>query len=973
MTDRKDTMANTLKTNDRLHGFTVRRVKPIAELEAELVEMEHDATGLKLAWLSRDDDNKTFGIAFQTLPEDDTGVFHILEHSVLNGSDRYPVKEPFVELMKSSLNTFLNALTFPDKTLYPVSSRNDQDLLNLMRVYLDAVFHPKLLSCPEIFAQEGWHYTFDEEGNAGYSGVVFNEMKGAFADPDELLYDSLGIALFPDSPYRFNSGGDPEKIPDLTWEKFAQTHRRFYSPSNAYIILDGDLDIDTVLGVIEDEYLSGLLRGERLMPAAMQAPVSAPAVEVEYEISEEEDENDRYRIAWGGMIGRFDERERVTAAQVLADAIGGTNQSPLTHTVLETGLAEDVILSVNTSIPQPWMMLEVRNVKKDGIETVKNKVRSELEKLAQGLDREVIEAVMANMEFRMRERDYGGYPKGLIFGIDMLDSWMYGGEPEMNLEVGTLFEDLKKKLDAGYFEKLLRSIFLENPHEASLTLVPSHTAGQKRAEKEQARIAAEEALWEDGKREELKAYETYLNKWQAREDTPEALATIPQLTIRDLDREPEKLPLEEMTIGGRTVLYHAVPTGGITYMTLYFDADGLSAEELSALSFLCELPGRLDTDTHTSGELLNLERLLIGSLNIGVTSFRSALDPETFTVKLGVSFNALERNIEEAAAYVTEILTRTNLEKEAPVRELMKQKKTQINQRIVMSGTSVAMERLYAQYSANGMFSDVTGGYAYYRWLKKADEKTDYETLKELFGSLMRRIIVKERLTVSVTGELTEAAKSVLEALPGAFGQGTPAEREILLVPFGKRREAVVVPSDVAFAVRGGMFTPEPDGGIWAVIGKAATLGYLWNTIRVQGGAYGTGMAARFTGFAACYSYRDPDPARSLEKYPEAADWVEALCASGESLDGFIIGAVADSSPLLTPRRRGSLSDACWFSGDSWELRCRRRASLIDATKEEILKRTAALREALADGGVCVIGSRAQIDAIGGWDCVNTL
>ena len=478
-----------LEVNEVLHGFRVQRRVPLEELQGTLIQMEHETTGLKLIWLDRAEENKTFGIAFKTLPWNDTGVFHILEHSVLCGSDRYPVKEPFVELVKNSLNTFLNAMTFPDKTLYPVASKNNKDFINLMRVYMDAVLHPAIYRNPNIFRQEGWHYAFDEAGTPSYKGVVFNEMKGAMANADELLEDAMCQAMLPDTPYRFNSGGDPKHIPDLTYEDFIHTHRKFYAPSNAYICLDGNLDIDEVLGILQDEYVKDFGRTEPVHFPPKQAPVDGGSRRVTYEIAPDEENEPRMRIAWGGVIGDYDDREKLVAMHVLHSVIAHNNHSPLVKCILDRGLAEDVIVSVMDSVRQPYARIEVRNYAPENTDLIRTLIHDELNRLVkEGLDREELDSALANTEFIMRERDFGSYPSGLIYSFNILESWLYGGKPEANLQVGDIFEKLREKADQGYFEELLRAVYLDNDHRCEVIMEPSRRAGEERRKAEERRL-----------------------------------------------------------------------------------------------------------------------------------------------------------------------------------------------------------------------------------------------------------------------------------------------------------------------------------------------------------------------------------------------------------------------------------------------------------------------------------------------------
>ena len=608
--------------NTPLHGFTEIRQAPLPELDATLHEMEHEQTGARLVWLERDEENKTFGIAFPTLPKDDTGVFHILEHSVLCGSDRYPVKEPFVELLKHSMNTFLNALTFPDKTLYPISSRNPKDFLTLMRVYLDAVFHPAIYHNPAIFRQEGWRYEFDADGKPHYKGVVFNEMKGAFADADELETNALNRALFPNTPYQFVSGGDPACIPDLTYEQFLAAHRKFYAPSNALIFLDGAVDLDTVLRVLDEEYLRSFARSERTVFPPLQAPVDGGVQRIEYEVASEAEEPGRTRLGYGFVLGSYADRETLVATEVLAQVLAGDNESPLCRAVLSRQLAKDLMLRVYDSVAQPWLQMEITDLHAENAAAAEQAVLDELRRLAeQGIDCTKLEAALARREFEMRERDFGPYTPGVGFCMQTLESWLYGGRPEANLQVGALFDSLRAKMREGYFEDLLRRIFLENPHRAKVVLTPSHTAGEARRRTEADRLAREAAAWTEADRTALQQEQQELDVWQQTPDSPEALATLPSLTLADLPAAPTDLPLETATLAGIPVLLHRVKTRGIVYLTFYFDADGLRPEQMSELGYLCQLLGHLPTRHYTAEQLNDRIRLTCGELRFYATAY----------------------------------------------------------------------------------------------------------------------------------------------------------------------------------------------------------------------------------------------------------------------------------------------------------------------------------------------------------------
>lgn len=957
--------------NKNLSGFSLVKATELPELAAVLYRMVHDKTGLELVWLSRDEENKTFGIAFETLPWDDTGVFHILEHSVLCGSDKYPVKEPFVELLKSSMNTFLNALTFQDKTMYPVCSRNDRDFVNLMRVYLDAVFRPLIYSKPEIFYQEGWHYELDENGNPSYKGVVFNEMKGAFASADRQVAGELNRLLFPNSPYGFESGGDPAAIPNLTYEGFIDSHRRFYAPSNAYVFLDGTMDIEKILSILNDEYLCNYGRTERMAPPAMQQAVCGQS-EGEYELAPGEALDGKVRLSFGKVIGTFADREKLIAAQILAEVLCGSNQSPLSKAILSAGLAQEVNMGVNDGMLQPWLMLDVKNIREEDLTAVQSLISTTLEDLAEkGLDRDQLEAVMANTEFKLRERDFGSYPQGLIFGFNALESWLYGGDPAANLEVGDLFVNLKKKLDEGWFEQLIRELLLQNPHSAKLILRPSYTAGQQRREAEQAHLDAESGAWSGEDRAAIAKRQEVLLAWQNSEDTPENLSTIPQLALEDIPAQPEQIPTEERTALGIPVLVHSLNTSGIVYVNLYFNAEGCKEEDLSCLAFACNLLGSADTRDHTAEQIINRTHLLCGDFRASVGSYTVSGDPGQAAVKLQVSFSALESKLEEAVKLVAEVLTGSVFADNMTL-EILRQSRMQVFQRGVMAGHAAGLGRLAAQSAASGVAEECTGGVTYYQWLKTQEENWDFAALNEHMSALLGSIVSRNGLTVSVTG--TEKVAELVEQLAVVLPECTPLPA-VQLKPWGVRKEGVAIPADVSFAIAGG--NVKEQGGAFSgqlqLAGQIISLGYLWNAIRVQGGAYGAGMLARDTGLTACYSYRDPNGAASVEKYRSCGDFLRGFAGQGSDFTGFIIGAVASRSPLMTPKTKAQVADRFYFSRTTWADRCRVRNELLHTTAQQLVEAADLLDKAINNGGLCIVGGQAQLEKCQGLEEIITL
>lgn len=956
-----------MKQQLSIHNFDHISSTQVGELGATLHQFTHTPSGARLVWLERPDENKTFGIAFRTLPWDDTGVFHILEHSVLCGSERYPVKEPFVDLLKSSMQTFLNAMTFPDKTYYPVSSRNPKDFLNLVRVYLDAVFHPVIYTRPEIFQQEGWHYELDEEGNPSYKGVVFNEMKGAMASPDALMQKQVLRLLFPDTPYRYVSGGDPAHIPALTYQQFLDSHRRFYAPSNAYIVLDGSMELQPVLALLDEE-LSTHGAPQPQPEIAMQAPVTPAMERVRYEVAPNEPLNRRARLGLGYVVGDFTARLEVLALQALGDALCGSNQAPLKHCLLSQGLAEEVRFQVVDGIQQSFVLLEVLNLEEERAEQVEGVLRDTISALCRdGLDHQQLSAVLANMEFQMRERDYGSSPQGLGISMSILDSWLYGGGPADGLEVGGYFRTLNEQLEQGYFEALLARIFLHSDHRCKLLLLPSHTLGAEKQEAERARLAAAAQGWSEQQRAEIRQMQQTLRDWQATPDAPEDVARLPRLALSDISPEPEEIPTRVGALEGVTALEHTLPTGGIDYVNLYFHVGDVAEEELPALSLLCTLLGKLDTARCDTLELQKRCRGLLGNFEFGVQAYTRINQPEQCLPVVGVSFSALEDKLAEAAALVAEMVCTTRFDDGEKVLAILRQRITRLEQSIAGSGASYAMQRGLAGVCVEGVVKEQSSGVAHLQWLKQLLGRFDQDcpALLEQLSALARRVFTRARLTVSTTGTDGQMGQVLARNLLDALPQGEVRPEGCVLRPWGVKREGIVAPTDISFAVMAGSLAAHGGGydGQGQVLSRMASLDYLWNAVRVQGGAYGAGMVLHPSGAGAFYSYRDPNAQRSLACYAQTAGQLEEMLSAGPDLTGFIIGAVAESEPLLLPHRKGKLGDRLYFQGVTQEHRRAERQAMLSVTAEHLGGHLKAMEAMTRQAGVCIIGARNQVEA----------
>ncbi len=961
-----------MQKGDVIHGFQVRYSQPLLEIGATLWRMEHTKSGADLIWLDRADDNKTFSIAFKTIPQDSTGVFHILEHSVLNGSRKYPVKEPFVELLKSSMATFLNAMTFPDKTMYPISSRNGQDFLNLMDVYLDAVLHPLSVEDPHAFRQEGWHYELDApDGELRCNGVVYNEMKGAYASPDTVMMGELNALLFPDNCYGYESGGHPDHIPELTYENYLASHARFYHPSNAYIFLDGQVDLDGALAKI-DSFLADYDRIDPKADIPMQAPVAPAERTCAYEIGPEEDEANKAILAGGWVIGPFDDVERGLAFSVLSRLLCGSNESPLTRALLEAGLAEDVSLDRMDSVQQPYAMLQIRNVdpaKKDQIWTLVEKVLTEQ---AQGLDHKRLHSILNRLEFTTREKDFGTMPRGLAYAIVSMEGWLYGGDPAQGLSYDEMFASLRAKIDAGWFETFLREVLLENPHRARLVMLPSKTLGEEKRAAEAARLAQVKAGWDQAQIQKVMDEFAALRARQSQADTAEKLSCLPVLRLADI---PEKgMPVRQQidVVDGVTLLHQGVETGGITYLDLFFSLADMPAETLQKVSFLCDLLGQVATEDHT---VLELHSEIEGSLG-RFAATQGAYGPVGRTAEaapyLTVSVSTLEGHKAQAVSLLDEILDRSRFDDRPYIYNVLRQKRIGLEQSVTMAGNSFAAMRVFAQCSARGALTDAVSGIGMLRWYQAA-EKTFDEAGEALCGELKvlcAQIFSRARVTVSLTGPRDDGFVRDALAVLGTAPMGENAVYE----PLPAAREGFVIPAEVGFAARGANLygLGAAYSGKALVAGQLLTFDYLWNEVRVKGGAYGVNLSVRTSGDVGFTSYRDPSPAASLDTFAAAAQALRDVCAGGD-IEKFIIGTIAVTEPVLSPWAEGVRAVSLYLNGQSGEDLARLRREILAATPEELAAFADVLDAVCAEKRVCVVGGRAVVDARGGLDRVETI
>ena len=961
----------------RAHGFTVEAVEDVPEIDGTAYRMRHDASGARLLYLANDDANKAFSISFKTPPADDTGVFHILEHSVLCGSRKFPVKEPFVSLLKTSMQTFLNAMTFPDKTMYPVASTNMQDLMNLADVYLDAVLHPAIFEKRTVFEQEGWHYELSEEGALRYNGVVYNEMKGALSNPESVLYDALSAALFPDTAYRFESGGDPKSIPDLTYESYLDTHRRHYRLDNSYLVLYGDLDLERMLAFLDEDYLAPGAAEQASQnvgapnPLSRQAPVAAEGVVRAMETAPE-----NAMCGLGFVVGDASERRRLVAADVLVDAVFGSNESPLKRAVLDAGIADDATAFLADGLLQPFVVIQTKNAKPDTLNTLSQVVRETCERLArEGIDRDILRGSIASAEFALREHDFG-YADGVALAVSSMAGWLYDdANATSHLRYEEDFAALREAVDEGYFERLLTELFLENGHRASVELRPCEPAGEPA---EAARLAEIAATLSDDDRTRIAADAAALRCAQEAPDAPEAVAALPRLSRADIGEAPAQPPYRVVDAGGQPCVYHAVRTHGIAYAYRYYDISDLPVDDLPYATILALVLGKLGTARRTAAEVDSLVQNELGALSFFLETYEDAADADAALPRFVVGASALSEKVESLTEIVREIMLETEFSDTARISDALVQKRVGMEQGFANAGHSAALARAEAHVTPAGALRDLVGGVGFYRFLKGAlaDFDASAGALAARLSDLAARIFSPDRLLLSFGGSEEDFARFV-EADAAAFLRptaGGPPVEPAVPAPRSRRaatralpgsREAFAVPTDVVYAARAAdrRAANEPYTGVWQIASRALSYDFLWNEVRVKGGAYGAGFQAARAGALRFYSYRDPHLDETLARYRAAGDWIGAFDPDEEEMDGYVVSSVAGIDAPKKPRDivRRQAGDA--IAGRTPQDRARSRAEMIAADAAAVRALAPAVVRTAEEGAVCVFGNAGVIAA----------
>lgn len=999
----RERAATTLPLGSTVFGFTVTSKKTLAELDADVYVLHHRASGARLLYLACEDENKAFSIAFKTPPTDDTGVFHILEHSVLCGSTKFPVKEPFVDLIKSSMQTFLNAMTYPDKTVYPVASTNEQDLLNLMDVYMDAVLNPAIYTKRAIFEQEGWHYELDvpegaplAAGTLRYNGVVFNEMKGALSDPMSVLDDAVNRALFPDTAYACESGGDPRAIPQLTYEQFLDTHARHYNLANSYIVLYGDMEVERELAFLDERYLGdgARLRDEAERARALQTArdneadatsgshstdgaattgepnplVRQNPLVCDYERVEMATTPDNALVGMAYVIGDAADRKRLVAADVLIDALMGTNEAPVKKAILAAGLGGNVVSYTSGDLLQPHTLIILQNAKPEVAREFRRVIEDECLRLVkEGIPRERLAAILANEEFDLRQRDYG-YADGVALACDALGTWLYDDADEAatrGIEYGPIYEELNRELDGTYFEDLLRELVLESEHRALVELVPvADDAAASR--EEEAELAAAKAAMNDADLQRIVKDVAALRERQEAEDAPEARATLPRLHVSDIGpaRPEPQLAIDKQT--PIPCLRHDLPTHQLAYALTYFDLSHLSFAELPYVTVLTRLMNQLATERMTAGELDSYVCANLGFLSF-TTEVATQPNWKLASPRLLVSAGALSEKMDALARIPREVWSETVFEDTERMRDVLTQTRIGMEQSFLMNGHSAALARAMSYGSPAAVLTQQLSGVDFYLFLRDLLDNFDdrKEGLCETLRELQARIFTSTGTVASFTGSDEDYLRYWSAAGDLGLDPRTAATKE-LYVPWPEdKREAFIIPSDVTYLARAcdpRTLEIETDG-TWSVASNALSYDYLWNEIRVKGGAYGCGFRSPSPRHASFYTYRDPAIDPSLARIEAAGDWLASFDPDVDTFEGFIVSCVSGMDAPLKPYTLTKRRNAEYFCKTPSGKRAERRQQMLESTPDALRALAADISRIAREAPACVFAGREAIEA----------
>ncbi|MGN1193015.1 MAG: insulinase family protein [Dorea sp.] len=956
-----------------LNAYECLMEEELKGIKAKGSLLKHKKSGARILLIENDDENKVFNIGFRTPPSDSTGVPHIMEHSVLCGSKNFPAKDPFVELVKGSLNTFLNAMTYPDKTVYPVASCNDKDFQNLMHVYMDAVFYPNIYQHEEIFRQEGWSYKLDSvDDKLEYNGVVYNEMKGAFSSPEGVLDRVVLNTLFPDTSYANESGGDPEEIPNLTYEQFLDFHRKYYHPSNSYIYLYGNMDMEEKLGWLDQEYLSHFDYDPVDSEIRYQEPFEQMIEkEMPYSIASDESEEDNTYLSYSKVIGTSLDKELYLAFQILDYALLSAPGAPLKMALTEAGIGKDIMGSYDNGIYQPIFSIISKNANLEQKDAFVKVIEDTLRDIAEnGMDKKALEAGINYHEFRYREADFGGYPKGLMYGLQIMDSWLYDDEkPFIHIEAIDTFEYLKKQVDTGYFEELIRKYLLDNQHGAIVIIKPEkgRTARMDKALEEKLQVY--KAGLSSEEQEKLVQRTLGLEEYQSAPDSEEDLEKIPVLRREDISREIEPIINDEMKIANIPTVFHEIETNGIGYVDILFDMSGVEEELLPYAGILQSVLGIIDTTHYQYGELFNEINVHTGGIGTSlelysdVTKVREKEFKATFEIKS----KALYEKLPVAFEMMSEILTESKLDDAKRLKEILAMLKSRLLMKFQSSGHTTAALRAMSYASPSAKLKDMTNGIGFYEKVAYLEEhfEDEKEKLTRILTELSRRLFRADNMMISYTAarEGLEGMEKMVESMKSRLFKESVKEN-VCVIHCEKKNEGFKTASKVQYVARVGNFIDQgvSYSGALQILKVILSYDYLWQNIRVKGGAYGCMSNFNRVGEGYFVSYRDPNLQRTMEVYEGVVDYLENFTVSERDMTKYIIGTMSNIDQPMTPSAKGDRSMNLYMNKVSADMIRKERLEILEAGQDDIRRLARVVEAVLKADQICVIGSEDKIE-----------
>lgn len=957
---------------EKLKAYELVEEKDLKDLNSKGYLFRHKKSGARISTISNDDENKVFYIGFRTPPADSTGVAHIVEHTVLCGSDKFPAKDPFVELVKGSLNTFLNAMTYPDKTVYPVASCNDKDFQNLMDVYMDAVLHPNIYKREEIFKQEGWHYELEsKDAPVTINGVVYNEMKGAFSSPEGVLEREILNSLYPDTSYGNESGGDPQFIPDLTYQDYLDFHSRYYHPCNSYIYLYGNVDIEEKLLWLDKEYLSKYDEISIDSTIKRQEGFDAPAyVSKHYPVASNEPLEDNTYLSYNLSIGTSTDRKLYQAFEILDYALLNAPAAPLKKALILAGIGKDIMGSFDNGVYQPMFSIIAKNANLKDKDRFLEIIQSVLREQAEGgLNKKSLLAGINSAEFRYRESDFGSYPKGLIYGLQMFDSWLYDDSiPFMHLEAGEIFQFLRKQVETDYFEKLIQDYMIDNTHASVVVIEPERGLNARNEEKLTEKLKSyKESLSED-EIEKLIRDTKHLKAYQEEPSSREDIEKIPMLKREDMKKEAMPFVNEERNCENLPVLYHNIFSNGILYLNFLFDICFVSQEDLPYLGILKAVLGYMDTKQYSYGDLADEINLETGGMSASISVYPSIADDTSYEAKFEVRTKMLNDKLPKALDLLEEILCHTKISDEKRLLEILSEVKSRLKMSLSSAGNSVSAIRAMSYFSETALYNDMTMGIDFYRVVAMYEEhfQEKKEELVSKLEDLSKRIFTREGLLLSLTcdeegyGKLPGCIKKLKEALP--LGEGAE-KKEKAHLSCEKKNEGFMDASKVQYVSRAGDFKKAGFSytGALKILKVILSYDYLWNNIRVKGGAYGCGSGFARNGNVYFSSYRDPNLKNTNEVYEKIPEYIRNFSADERDMTKYIIGTISGMDTPLNPNAKGERSTLAYLSHITFEDIQTERDQVISAKEEDIRKLADLVEAVLAQENICVIGNEEKI------------